>query len=132
YRGNTASLQFNRSQLTADGIPAWSNNQSFSSWNDLYKSIRFANMLLENADRIPAEEHVLNRMKGEAYFLRAYLYHLLMREYGGVPIVSRVYGLVDELTSPRSTLEETADFTSSDLDDAAELLPNSYSGNDIG
>src|SRR5690606_35815484 len=48
YRGNTASLQFNRSQLTADGIPAWSNNQSFSSWNDLYKSIRFANMFLEN------------------------------------------------------------------------------------
>lgn len=132
YRGNTASLQFNRSQLTADGIPAWGNNQSFSSWNDLYKSIRFANMFLENADRIPAEEHVLNRMKGEAFFLRAYLYHQLMRQYGGVPIISRVYGLVDEFTVPRSTLEETVDFIIADLDQAVDLLPESYSGNDIG
>lgn len=132
YRGNTASLQFNRSQLTADGIPAWGNNQSFSSWNDLYKSIRFANMFLENADRIPAEEHVLNRMKGEAFFLRAYLYHQLMRQYGGVPIISRVYGLVDEFTLPRGTLEETVDFIIADLDQAVDLLPESYSGNDIG
>lgn len=132
YRGNTASLQFNRSQLTADGIPAWGNNQSFSSWNDLYKSIRFANMFLGNADKIPTEEHVLNRMKGEAYFLRAYLYHLLMRQYGGVPLVSRVYGLVDEFNIPRSSLEETVDFIISDLDQAAALLPEAYSGNDIG
>lgn len=132
YRGNTASLQFNRSQLTADGIPAWGNNQSFSSWNDLYKSIRFANMFLENADNIPTEEHVLNRMKGEAYFLRAYLYHLLMRQYGGVPLVSRVYGLVDEFNIPRSSLEETVKFIVADLDQAVALLPEAYSGNDIG
>lgn len=132
YRGNTASLQFNRSQLTADGIPAWGNNQSFSSWNDLYKSIRFANMFLENADNIPTEEHVLNRMKGEAYFLRAYLYHLLLRQYGGVPLVSQVYGLVDEFNIPRSSLEETVDFIVSDLDQAVALLPEAYSGNDIG
>lgn len=132
YRGNTASLQFNRSQLTADGIPAWGNNQNFSSWNDLYKSIRFANMFLENADKIPTDENVLNRMKGEAYFLRAYLYHLLMRQYGGVPLVSRVYGLVDEFNIPRNSLEETVDFIISDLDQAAALLPEAYSGNDIG
>src|SRR5690606_6907058 len=103
-RGTTASMPFNRSQLTADGIPSSGNNQSFSSWNDLYKSIRFANMFLENADRIPAEEQVLNRMKGEALFLRAYLYHLLMRQYGGVPLVSRVFELVDAFNVPRSSL----------------------------
>jgi hypothetical protein len=132
YRGNTGSLQFNRSQLTADGIPAWGNNQSFSTWNDLYKSIRFANMFLENADKIPTEEHMLNRMKGEAYFLRAYLYHLLMRQYGGVPLVSQVYGLVDEFNIPRSSFEETVDLIVSDLDQAVALLPEAYSGNDIG
>jgi len=132
YRGNTASLQFNRSQLTADGIPSWGNNQSFSSWNDLYKSIRFANMFLENADRIPAEEQVLNRMKGEALFLRAYLYHLLMRQYGGVPLVSRVFELVDDFNVPRSSLEETVNFIVADLDQAVTLLPTSYTGNDIG
>lgn len=132
YRGNTASLQFNRSQLTADGIPSWGNNQSFSSWNDLYKSVRFANMFLENADRIPAEDQVLNRMKGEALFLRAYLYHLLMRQYGGVPLVSRVFELVDDFNIPRSSLEETVNFIVADLDQAVALLPDSYTGNDIG
>src|SRR5690606_19199987 len=132
YRGNTASLQFNQSQLTADGIPSWGNNQSFSSWNDLYKSIRYANMFLENADRIPTEEQILNRMKGEAYFLRGYLYHLLLRQYGGVPLVSRVFELVDEFNVPRNTLEETVNFIIADLDEAATLLPDNHSGNDIG
>jgi hypothetical protein len=132
YRGNTASLQFNQSQLTADRIPSWGNNQSYSSWNNLYKSIRYANLLLENVDRIPTDEQVLNRMKGEAYFLRGYLYHLLLRQYGGVPLVSRVFELVDEFNVPRNTLEETVDFIVTDMDEAASLLPDSYSGNDIG
>ncbi|MEX2591420.1 MAG: RagB/SusD family nutrient uptake outer membrane protein [Anditalea sp.] len=132
YRGNTASLQFNRSQLTADGIPSWGNNQSYSSWNELYKSVRFANMFLENADRIPADQEILDRMKGEAHFLRGYLYHLLMRQYGGVPLISRVFELVDEFNVPRNTLEETVDFIVADLDEASRLLPDNYSGNDIG
>src|SRR5690625_5670864 len=62
-------------------------------------------------------------MLGEAHFLRAYFYHNLMRSFGGVPIITDVYGLEDDFNTPRNTFAETIDFIVQEADRAAELLP---------
>src|SRR5437879_9072292 len=71
-------------------------------------------------------------MKGEVYFLRAYFYHNLMRTYGGVPLITKVYGLNDDYTVARNSFKETVDFIVANADSAAALLPQSYSGADVG
>src|SRR5207245_8285415 len=67
------------------------------------------------------------RMKGEAYFLRAYFYHNLMRMYGGVPLITKVYGLNEDYKVARNSFKETVDFIVANADSAAALLPTSRS-----
>ena len=71
-------------------------------------------------------------MKGEAFFLRAYFYHNLMRMYGGVPLITKVYGLNEDFTVARNSFKETVDFIVANADSAAALLPLSHSGVNVG
>jgi hypothetical protein len=109
YRGNGASLNFNKGLLTVDQIPGWSTPSRYRTWNDLYKTIRYCNIILENIDKVPYDNSVTDgkttkeRVTGEVYFLRAYLYHLLTSVYGGVPIIKDAYGLTDEFNVARGT-----------------------------
>ncbi len=94
-------------------------------WDNMYSRIRAANLALENlAD--PKFENtggIVDRLKGEATFLRAYYYHQLARYYGGVPIIDRTYSLgEDDYLAARNTWAETVDFIVKDLDAAATLL----------
>src|SRR5690606_65445 len=61
-------------------------------WDRNYLRIRQANVFLEGIADAEFDEARKNRMKGEAYFLRAYFYHNLLRMYGGVPVITKVYG----------------------------------------
>ncbi|HLR91096.1 MAG TPA: RagB/SusD family nutrient uptake outer membrane protein [Balneolaceae bacterium] len=97
---------------------------SYMDWGPLYSRIRQVNTFLTNA--VDAEfdnDAQRDRMLGEAHFLRAYFYHNLMRSFGGVPIITTVYGLEDDFNAPRNTFAETIDFIVQEADRAAELLP---------
>ena len=138
YRGNGASLNFNKGLLTVDQIPGWSTPSRYRTWNDLYKSIRYCNIFLENIDKVPYDNSIVDgksvkeRVTGEVYFLRAYLYHLLTSVYGGVPIITKAYELTDEFAIARGTYEECVNFMVADCDQAAALLPTVHSGSNKG
>jgi len=107
---------------------------SYIRWSDLYSRIRQANIFLKNTASYDGDNpDKVNRMRGEVHFLRAYFYHNLMRTYGGVPLITKVYGLKDQDTSiPRNSFKETVDFIVQDADSAAALLPLQYDGADVG
>src|SRR5690606_24412586 len=63
-----------------------------------------------------------DKLKGEVHFLRAYLYHMLVSMYGGVPIIEQAYKLGDDYEAPRNTYGESIDFIVSECDKAASLL----------
>ncbi|HEX2976132.1 MAG TPA: RagB/SusD family nutrient uptake outer membrane protein [Bacteroidales bacterium] len=138
YRGNGASLNFNKSLLTVDQIPGWSTPSRYRAWNDIYKTIRYCNLFFANVDKVPFDNTIVDgksqkdRMMGEVYFLRAYLYHELTSVYGGVPIIKNAYTLTDEFNIARNTYEECVSFMVEDLDLAAGLLPTVQSGNNKG
>jgi hypothetical protein len=138
YRGNGASLNFNKGLLTTDQIPGWSTPSRYRTWNDLYKSIRFCNIFMANVEKVPFDNALVDgktqkdRMMGEVYFLRAYLYHLLTSVYGGVPIIKEPYDLTDEFQIARNTYSECVDFMVADCDMASSLLPTVNSGNNNG
>lgn len=56
-------------------------------WQACYRGINRANMLLENIDRAEAKDAEKARIKGETLFLRGYLYYMLVKRFGNVPIV---------------------------------------------
>jgi hypothetical protein len=102
------------------------------NWGPTYSRIRQTNVFLSHIDPAPFDSALKRRMKGEAFFLRAYFYHNLMRMYGGVPIITKVYGLNEDYQVARNSFQETVAFIAANADSAAALLPLSYSGVDVG
>ncbi|MHA6246361.1 RagB/SusD family nutrient uptake outer membrane protein [Pontibacter sp. CAU 1760] len=102
--------------------PGWINYTL--NWPNMYSHIRASNLAIENL-RDPKFNNpaMQERLLGEALFMRAYLYHQLVRYYGGVPLVERSYALgEDDYTIPRNTFEESVNFIVKDCDEAAGLL----------
>ena len=94
-------------------------------WNAMYARIRSANISLENLAKAPLDSALINRLKGEAYFMRAYFYNQLLRFYGGVPLVKSSYSAsATDFTIARSSYEDCVNFILSDLDQARSLLSN--------
>src|SRR3569833_2307175 len=94
-------------------------------WNQMYARIRSANISLENLAKAPLDSALVNRLKGEAYFMRGYFYNQLLRFYGGVPLVKSSYSAsAADFTIARSSYEDCVNFILSDLDQAASLLSN--------
>lgn len=97
-------------------------------WSMSYSGIRQASIFLENVhpgDEITEEKY--RDLKGSAYFIRGYLYWLLLRKYGPVPILPDK-GLDYEaeysaLSLPRNTYDECVEYISDQMLKAAELLP---------
>jgi len=117
-------------------------------WDSWYTSIRYLNEFLENGRDLlysvtdPVKDATLKRYRiGEAYFLRAWYQWMLLRTYGGYvdgqteavgyPIVTSVLKKGDELNLPRNTYEECVSQIVLDLDSAASILPNRYTGSDV-
>jgi len=106
---------------------------SYLVWGTLYSYIRSCNMFLENTrNSTVSDQAQLDRLKGEIHFLRGFFYHNLMRMNGGVPLITKVYGLNDSTAIARNTFAQTIDFIVKDADSAAALLPLSYAGADVG
>ncbi len=94
-----------------------------TNWLNLYNFIRSTNIAIQNLPDATFDNTTLkDRLLGEAYFLRAYFYHQLLRFYGGVPIVTKVYTLGDDYSIARSTYEEVSSFIIKDIDEAYALL----------
>lgn len=94
------------------------------SWQNMYTRIRACNLALANLKKATTFPTALvDRLTGEAKFMRAYFYHQLVRYYGGVPIVDKAYALTDtDFLTQRNTMEECINFIVKDCDEAAALL----------
>ena len=63
---------------------------SDDAWSKCYTNIRRCNVFLANIDRSPMVQSRKAQYISEALFLRAWYYFILMKHYGGVPIITRV------------------------------------------
>ncbi len=56
-------------------------------WQLLYDGINRANLLLDNINKPTMDENARNVIRGEAKFLRAYYYFVLVTNWGDVPLI---------------------------------------------
>lgn len=96
------------------------------SWNQLYPFIRSANIAIQRltANEAGFPEDFTNQLLGEAYFMRGYYYTQLMRQFGGLVLLTEPLTLESEANNPRSSFEATITQIVSDLDQAITLLEN--------
>lgn len=101
----------------SESNPGWASGTY--EWSSMYRWIRGCNVALQNLESAGFDNDVLKeRLKGEAHFLRAYFYHQLIRYYGGVPIITKVYGLNEDYSAPRNTWDECVEFIVKECDSA--------------
>ena len=102
------------------------NNNVLGLWRFNYKGINAANtILIQDGTGIPGlDAAVLKRMKGEAYFLRAFYYFRLVVNFGGVPLMIPEKDLTDN--TKRATADEVYTQIESDIAQALTMLSPSY------
>ena len=116
---------------TADPLSAYGRER----WQRWFPGVARANILLGNIDRIPAGKIDPNRKAryiAEAKFLRAVLYLQLVATYGPVPMPLTPLTDAESRELTNATVPQLYDQIIKDLDEAAAVLPVSYTGNDIG
>ena len=101
-------------------------------WKYEYEFLRKINLFFEKVETSDIEPTLLDIMKGEMHFIRAWIYFDLLRVFGGVPIIIKTFSLTEEsFELPRNTYEEVVEFIIQELDMAISTLP-SRTGMDNG
>lgn len=106
-----------------------SSKTNLNMWENAYKAIRQTSIFVNNVDmnkELSAAD--ITDMKGQAHFLKAYFYWVLVRTFGPVPIVpdegidyTEEY---DELSTMRSSYDECVEYIANELVKAATMLPD--------
>ncbi|MVZ67441.1 RagB/SusD family nutrient uptake outer membrane protein [Sphingobacterium sp. DK4209] len=125
--GNWSSGQDSYSEQLV-GIPFQLNTiapttGAFKTWN--YTNIRKINTAIQKVqESANLTQDIKDRTLGEAYFLRAFVYFDMLKQYGGIPYITVPQNAeTDDLNTPRNSTKETFDLLVKDLDDAIKLLP---------
>ena len=102
-------------------------------WNDLYRGISRANIVLTRIQNITMDNALKNRIIGEAKFLRAYFYFNLVRTFGDVPLsLTEITATADAFTYGREPASKVYAAIEKDLAEAAASLPVTYAAADAG
>ena len=104
------------------------NEDNFNqAWTMCYKGIYQASVFINNIDmNTEMTDKERSDYKGQARFVRAYYYWLLLRRYGPVPIVPNE-GIdytqsYEQIAIPRNSYEEVVDYISNEMIQAAKEI----------
>lgn len=130
----------------ADGTSPWadiSRGTSFASnsegvqnhWQYLYELVHRSNTVIRKVKDMPVSRETIDRVTGEAKFLRAMAYFRMLNCWGGVPYYDETCDINEHFASldaPRSTAEEIRSHVLDDLAEAIEKLPVAWDAADLG
>ena len=117
---------------------AWSpTNANSSIWTTCYHGIAYCNLFLDEftglkfADysldkNFKAEMYQYNNYQWEARFLRAYFYFLLVRQYGGVPLITKNLTADEANVQPRVSADEIFAFIDSECAAIKDSITKDY------
>lgn len=101
------------------------------NWLRMYTTIHDANLIIKYVPGITFnQDNNKNNMLAQAYAMRAYLYFVLARTWGGVPLVTEPTEGYDAETTfrPRASIEQVFAQIKTDIDMALSLFPNNNLG----
>lgn len=139
YYGDEAYNQYNEggyhivglNQLNPNNVDQLSTYYNY--WKTGYAAIRNLNLFFSKIDQAPVDMPAKAKLVAEAKFIRAFIYAKLIWNYGGVPIIEKVFLIGDDFNGiKRATYDECVAYILKDLNDAITVLPNKQVGTDAG
>lgn len=101
-----------------------------NNYSNMYSGLRKANLLLINlrtANIVPQDGLTIQedreRLRGQAYFLRAMFHFELYKRFGAFPLALKVYDRLEDLNLPKNTITECVNQIALDCDSAISRLP---------
>ncbi|MDS1032666.1 RagB/SusD family nutrient uptake outer membrane protein [Porphyromonadaceae sp. NP-X] len=121
-------------QDQANFVTATDNQGVLDLWRGPWPGILRCNIILQKVPSLNIDENLKNRILGEAYFLRAHYYFILVRFFGDVPLQLVPVEPGDNLYPSRIPKDQVYQQIIADLSQAISLLPQreQYTGTDIG
>lgn len=122
---------------------AWaSDNDPMTQWNNCKDGIQYVNLFLTKVKKVkwaPSAKSkqwmFIDRLKGEAFGLRAIFYYHLLQAHGGyaddnvlygVPLLTQPENASSDFNQPRATFAACVKQIFADCDSAVALLPQDY------
>ncbi|MBO4718337.1 MAG: RagB/SusD family nutrient uptake outer membrane protein [Prevotella sp.] len=119
-----------------------SDNNPMSQWDNCKHGIQYANLFLSIVDKVSwapsaasKQQMFIDRMKGEAFGIRAVFYYYLLQAHGGyaddgilygVPLITVAEDGSSDFNQPRATFADCVKQCFADCDSAIALLPDHY------
>ena len=122
---------------------AWaSDNDPMTQWNSCKDGIQYVNLFLTKVEKVKwapsavsKQNMFVDRLKGEAFGLRALFYYYLLQAHGGyadddvlygVPLLTQPENASSDFNQPRATFAACVKQIFADCDSAMALLPQDY------
>lgn len=121
-------------QDEANFVTSTDNQGVLDLWRGPWPGILRSNIVLKHVPDMLINDAIKNRILGEAYFLRANYYFILVRFFGDIPLVLEPVEPGGDLRPARTDKSLVYEQIITDLEKAIELLPKreQYSGDNIG
>lgn len=135
------NVKNNSYRTMSDGSWA-SDNNPMSKWDNCYLGIQYDNLFLQKVEKVEwapsaasKQQMFIDRLKGEAYGLRAIFYYYLLQAHAGyaddgvlygVPLLTEPQDASSDFNQPRATFAECVQQCFADCDSAMALLPADY------
>ena len=126
-----AQLEAPRAELIKQPSPAPSNSVMSNVWTGSYQMINRANLVISKAPGVSDNTALRDRLVGETKFLRGLAYFELVSQWGDVPLYTETVTSATGFKG-KSPAAEIYTFIISDLTDAVQKLPATYSASDNG
>ena len=117
-------------------------NDPMSQWDNCKNGIQYTNLFLSIVEKVQwapsavsKQQMFIDRLKGEAFGLRAVFYYYLLQAHGGyaddgilygVPLLTTAEDGSSDFNQPRATFADCVKQCFADCDSAIALLPNQY------
>lgn len=124
WMGNTGQPQEEYISLAHYQGVGQSNGSISDFWQYRYKGILRCNIALDRIPDVQMDEDVKKRLIAEAKFLRGYFYFDLVKNFGGVPLVTGFVMPHEVADITRSSVEDCYAFIEKDFREAAADLPD--------
>lgn len=98
------------------------------TWASMYNAINLANTVIARGPEASGDATRINRIVGEAKFIRAFTYFHMVNLWGGVPLRTTPTDDFENAALARSSPDEVYTLIVQDLTEASSALPPSYDG----
>lgn len=117
-----------------EGRIATNNPRILDAWDSSYKGIYICNNVLHQLENTEIEinKTELDKMKGQAILIRSLIYFNLVRAFGAVPYIDKKISPIDAYEYLRVEPSIIYESLIKELNYAKSVLPDKWSGNEVG